>query len=354
MPPQLVYFNRHVSGLNEWPASFWFTASGVGVFALWCGVMMIVGALTGKGADAKEKTRLTVRGILVAAAGAAVWAGLCTVFKLDWAASVITGMPFIIPAVLALYGWSAFRSWRTGSVIARETGIILMLATFAQVSILRFILNIRATGPYTPFMLPVVILLCAWLLLRLLPALATTDPRLRISVARTGVVILGLFVLGIGVNSIIRLRTRLTYPISTDRGTMVTEPAYGQPLNQAIGFVKARTGPEDYVLSIPQATMINFLAARRYPFREEIIHPGFLSDEEAIRRINERPPRLILMVNLLTPEFRDRVFGVDYNQGLVRWIESNYRQVARFDSDWSKGNKFGDKIFFVTAYERVP
>jgi len=352
MPPQLVYFNRHVSGLLDWPASFWFTVSGVGVFVMWCGLMMSTGAITAQGAARDMKSQLLVKGILAVLIGAGIWAGLCSFFKLDWEASVITGMPLIIPAVVIVYGSSAIRSMIVGGVIPRETGVILMIAVFAQIAIIRFILNIRATGPYTPFALPSVIILSAWLQMRFMPALATQDHALRSSVTRAALVILALFAVGIGVNSIHRLRTRLTYPVSSERGRFITEPPYGQPMEQAIEFAKARTSKDDYVLSIPQATMINFMAERRYPFREEIMHPGFLSDEEAIRRIVDRPPRLILMVNLLTPEFNDRVFGVNYNGGLVEWIESNYHQVARFDSEWSKGSKFGGKYFFVTAYEK--
>ena len=59
-----------------------------------------------------------------------------------------------------------------------------------------------------------------------------------------------------------------------------------------------------------------------------------------------------MIVNLLTPEFRDRVFGVDYNPGLMKWIEQNYRMTARFDSDWSRDAQWGDNVFFVVAYEK--
>lgn len=352
MPSQLIYFNRHVSGLLDWPLSFWFTLSGVGVLVMWFGLMITTGAITAREAARDAKSGLVVKGILATLVGAAIWAGLCSFFRLDWEASVITGMPFIIPAVIILYGKSAIRSMIVGGGIPRETGVILMISVFAQVAILRFILNIRATGPYTPFALPSVIILSAWLLMRFMPALATQDHGLRTSVTRAALVILALFAVGISINSIIRFRARQTYPVSSERGKFITEPAYGQPMEEAIEFVKSRTSKDDEVLSIPQATMINFMTDRRYPFREEIIHPGFLSDEEAIRRILDRPPRLILMVNLLTPEFNDRVFGVNYNAGLVEWIESNYHQVARFDSECSKGSKFGGRCFFITAYEK--
>ena len=143
--------------------------------------------------------------------------------------------------------------------------------------------------------------------------------------------------------------------ISTPRGSFITEPPVGQPIAAAISYVNEHTSPNDYVLTLPQATMINFLTERRYPLREEIIHPGFLAGEkesEAIGRIKSRRVPLILVINLLTPEFRDRVFGADYNQELMRWIVENYQLKARFDSDYSRNAKFGDKdALFILAYE---
>ena len=351
MPPQLIYFNRHVSGLAEFPASLWFTLSGLGMFAFWCGMIIALGAITSRQGIAGDR-KLAAQGGVVAICGALWWAGLCLLFDVDWDASLLTGMPLVIPAVIALYGWQALRSWIAGTAVSVKSGIVLVIAVFSQVAILRFILNMKATGPYVPFAIPVVIVLCAYLLIRLLPAVATTDDRLRLSIRNAGVTLLAILAIGIGINSIFRFRNRNTFEVSTSRGTFVTEKPIGQPLTQAIEFARTRAGTEEDVLTLPQATVINFMAARRYPFREEIIHPGFLSDEEAIRRIEMRPPKLILIVNLLTPEFRDRVFGVDYNPGLMKWIEQNYRMTARFDSDWSRDAKWGDNVFFVVAYEK--
>jgi hypothetical protein len=111
---------------------------------------------------------------------------------------------------------------------------------------------------------------------------------------------------------------------------------------------------------LPVATTINFFAARRYPLREEIVHPGFLDNEkelDAIERIKSRRVPLILIANLDTSEFRDRTFGVDYNRRLMQWISQHYRVAARFDSSNSPGSrdaKFGDDEFFILAYERNP
>ena len=229
MPPQLIYFNRHVSGLAEFPASLWFTLSGLGMFAFWCGVIITFGALASR-QPAPGKNRLATQGALVAFGGALWWVGLCLVFNVDWDASLLTGMPLVIPAVVALYGWQVLRSWILGTAISTENGMVLMISVFAQIAILRFILNVKATGPYVPFAIPVVIVLCAYLLIRLLPAVATTDERMRVSMRSVGVVLLALLAIAIGINSVFRFRSRNTFEVSSSRGSFVTEKPIGQPL----------------------------------------------------------------------------------------------------------------------------
>jgi hypothetical protein len=61
---------------------------------------------------------------------------------------------------------------------------------------------------------------------------------------------------------------------------------------------------------------------------------------------------LVMVANLITSEFRDRIFGADYNQELMRWITENYHLVARFESPHRQGANFGNEPFFILAYER--
>jgi len=233
--------------------------------------------------------------------------------------------------------------------------ILLVITVFSFAAILRVILNVAPTGPYAPFYLPGLIVVYPYLLFRVAPALlAKTDP-IRANIRRAAMLIIALMGVGMGVNSAIRFRKFNTFTVSSPRGSFITAPEIGEPLQAAIRYVEERTGPDDYLLAAPQATTINFLAARSYPLREEIILPGFLAGEkelDAIGRIKARKTPLILIVNIDTPEFRDRAFGVDYNQELLRWVSENYRLAARFDSAKSRNAKLGDKPFFILAYER--
>ncbi len=233
--------------------------------------------------------------------------------------------------------------------------ILLVIAVYSFVSILRAILNITGTGSYTPFLLPALIIVILYLLFRVAPELLARTDSIRVNIRRVAMLMMALLIIGMGANSAMRLRRLNTYSVSASRGSFITVPEIGEPLQSAVRFVEERSAPDDYVMAAPQATTINFLAARRYPLREEIIHPGFLAGEkelEAIERIEFRKPSLILIVNFDTSEFNDRAFGIDYNQGLMRWINENYHFAARFDSAHSQGASLGDKPFFILAYER--
>lgn len=354
MPPQLVYFNQQISGLAAWPQSLWYTLSGVGMLFLTAGAVVIIGALIGgaligRRTD-KEWRHVAGRGLRLALLGGLWWGALVAIFGVRASATLLTGMPVVLPVVILALSTRIYLCWRRGEQVPWERGALLLLALFADVSILRAILNVKTTGPYVPFFIPAVIVFSALLLLRYLPERVAREPEMQRSVRRGAMILICLLIVGVAVGSVLRLRRDNTFEVRTIRGSFLTEPQIGAPLQAAIEYARSETSPDDAVLSIPQATSINFMAARRYPFHEEIIHPGFLSDERAIARLRARPARLVFVVNLLTPEFRDRVFGSDYNPGLMRWIEEHYTLAARFDTEASRNAKLGDDQFFILAY----
>jgi 4-amino-4-deoxy-L-arabinose transferase-like glycosyltransferase len=351
MPPQLIYFNRFISGLSEWPKSLWYTATGLGVFAVWIGLSALIGGLISY--RKHDGWRGTVgRGLLLVIVGLVWWKIVLEIFRVHTDATPLTSMPIVLLLVIIVSGWRLWQALRKKMEIPQAESLLLVISAFAVISALRVILNVTASGPYAPFFLPVVILVCLYLLFQTFPRILVPSKPIRENVRLAATILIGLMIIGVGINSIYRLRTRNTYEVGTARGSFITEPPYGQPIASAIRFVQERTSPDDDLLTLPQATSINFLTDRRQPFREEIIHPGFLSDGEAIRRLESQRVPMILVVNLLTPEFRDIVFGTDYNPGLMRWIEANYSLIERFDSDYSAGARLGDKPFFILAYQR--
>jgi hypothetical protein len=376
MPPQLIYFNRHVSGLAQWPSSLLFSLAGIGTFALWIGMCGVIGAVASR--KQAEWRGVLKAGLILICAGALWYAAAIGFSGASSNVSPFASSVFILPALIGLIirdCWREMKRRGDGEIAASSLlpsvsvaqspsrpvapslniRILLVITVFSFVAILRVILNVATTGAYAPFYLPALIVVYPYLLFRVAPALlAKTDP-IRANIRRAAMLMIALMVVGMGVNSAIRFRWVNTFTVSSPRGSFITAPEIGEPLQAAIRYAEERTGPDDYLLAAPQATTINFLAARRYPLREEIIHPGFLAGEkelDAIERIKARKTPLILIVNIDTSEFRDRAFGVDYNVGLAQWIGENYRLSARFDSANSRNAKLGDKPFFILAYER--
>lgn len=348
MPAQLVYFNSLISGLGNLPHAWWYTASGLGMFALWAGLIVMIGAISVRKTET-EWWSLARAGAWITASGLIWWAVVRAVFKVRGDANVLTAMPILLPFLILALGW---RVLKLKAQVSKEVGLLLLIAVFAQISILRVILNVKVTSPYVPFFIPITVVVAAFLLLSFLPAVVALEGRLREAVRRASAIIVSLLVIGMAVGSITRYQRHNTFEVTSARGEFKTRAEIGVPMAAAIEYVKEHTSPDDLVLTLPQGTSINFLTERRYPFREEIVHPGFLSDEEAIRRLQEKRVRLILVVNLLTPEFEDRVFGADYFTEFWGWINSNYHQVARFESANSRGAHLGDQPFFILAFER--
>jgi hypothetical protein len=352
MPPQLVYFNRHISGLAQWPGSLWFSLAGLGVFAIWIGGSGLLGALLSRQTDGWQ--RLAKRAGILLAVGL-LWREFAVrSLKVPSDVTPFASAVFVLPVLLFVL---MRRVWQERADFQVEQRVFLLLVIFSLFAILRAFLNVTTTGPYTPFFLPVLVLVYLYLLLCGAPQWLTVQPLLRQRMQQTTTVLLALLVVGMAINSALRWRRLNTFIVSAPRGSFRTVPSIGLPLTEAIRYVEQQSLPGESVLTLPIATTINFLTERPYPLREEIVHPGFLTgakELEAIERINARNVRLILLANLDTSEFRDRSFGLDYNQELWRWIEAHYQLAARFDTPESHSAKLGETPFFILAYERRP
>lgn len=354
MPPQLVYFNRHISGLAKLPTSLWFSLTGIAVFGVWAGASAMVGsALSFRRQNWLHSLRLSALVLLISAV---LREAAIKFLNVPDDVTPFASAIFALPVVIGIIGWRIWKAWRSGQTVSAEQRILLALTVFSLFSILRALLNVTTTGPYTPFFIPTLIVVFLYFLFRAAPVFLAS-PQVRLNVSRVAVCLIALLVIGLGVNSARRFRTINTFEVSSARGSFITLPEIGEPLQAAIRFAEERTKPGEYVLALPVATTINFMAARRYPLREEIVHPGFLTDEkefDAIERIKSRKVPLVLVANLITSEFRDRIFGADYNRELMRWITENYHLVKRFDSPQRQGANFDNEPFFILAYERNP
>jgi hypothetical protein len=358
MPPQLVYFNHYVSGIGKLPMSLWFTLTGLGIFALWVGGSAVSGALvfTRKQPGWGEALKFGTLTLLI---GVACRIVAVEVFGVPRDVTPFASAVIVLPLVIVGVGGRIWQRVKTGEEFLLTHQVLLVISVFSFISILRAVINVTISSPYTPFFLPTVIIVFLYLLFRVSPKILAKSDSIRLAIRKAAMALIAILVIGMALNSTRRLRIRDTFLVSAPRGSFYAEPYFAEPVAQAISYVRKNSAPEEYVLTLPQATTINFLAERRYPLREEIVHPGFLTgaaEDEAIERVKSRNVRLVVVANILTSEFRDRIFGVDYNQELLRWIDQNYHLVGHFElpppGENSQDKPFKSEPFFVLVYER--
>ena len=347
-PPQLIYYNRNIGGFANWPRSLVNILAATGTFLLLCAISALSGWLmTGRRKAGVDATRIW-KALAVAVA---LWLGMVRLFGANGDSSPLAAAPLLLAAVFVA---SAMRWWQmreADKVQKQLMTVLLVITAFSLGVIARVLLNVTTSGPYTPFFIPTVIIVALYLLFRAAPSWLLDDERARDLARRTAMSLIAVAIIATGIGSILRLHKRNTYRVTAERGSFLTLPSIGKPLADAISFARQHTAPNDYVLMLPEGTSINFLAERRYPLREEIVHPGFLAgpkEADAIERISRLQVPLILVANIDTSEFRDRAFGSDYNQELMRWIESHYHVKAVFGQDTTTKPEW----FFIQAYER--
>jgi hypothetical protein len=258
-------------------------------------------------------------------------------------------MPFLLVGFMLMLATTLRREARSAGTSVRVLGVFTI---FALASLARLILHVRSGGAYASYVLPMSVVIFTYLWVG--PFAGRFRDARAGSVARTIALTLlaGAAVINGGVLAY-RYQTRSTVPIATARGTLVAEPDIGQAFNEALDYIARNTGPDDAIAVMPEGTSIDFLSGRRNPLREEIVTPGYLDaqqEERAIRQLRDAGTALILIPNRPTAEFGPAVFGRDYAQRVMRWIEANYSTCAIFGPVKDPGLEIGAPPFFIRAY----
>jgi hypothetical protein len=237
-------------------------------------------------------------------------------------------------------------------VFTPRTAILIVCSIFALASLMRMILHVRSGGAYASFLLPVSVILLTYLLVGPFPD-AFRDPRAgRLARLLMLTLIFGDAVIVAGLVGY-RYQTVSTTRIATARGNMMVEADMGQAWNEALAYIEQHTLPGAAVAVLPEGTSLDFLSGRRNPLREEIATPGFIlsaAEGRAIAQLETSHTDLILVTNRLTAEFGPAVFGRDYSQQLMQWIDTHYRPCAMFGPVKDASLAIGAKPFFIRAY----
>ena len=352
--PQIIYFTHFLDGTLEWPGTGWALLAGTGVLACIAGASALFGLGSDPASSMFSGPRARAVWLVTLVGAAASWYGASSTPPLI-DITPLKSAPFILPAIVAAIAWHAYREQWRGAALSIQQESLLVIAVFSGLAIVRVILKVPFLGAYAPFTIPTLLIIYVWLLVDHLPLLLLATDMSRKG-ARQSAMVVGFFVLVVLTYvQFWAARKQKVFEISSPRGTLWTAPSLGRPIADAIRFVDAHTAPGEYVGSLPQGSIVNFLAERANPLREEIINPGLLTPEreaDAIQRMSALRVRMILVGNILSPEYGASAFGVDYNRRFMQWVETNYHPIATFSNEGGPELRFGAPAFFIRAYER--
>jgi len=367
LPPELVYFNKRVSGFDQ-PLQSIVQMLGAAVrLASLGGVIATVSMLFARRRDEPATAHIKLADLSVSDAGRAsygqIWLLLAlsiVVFvvvpfsgALNWEKGPYLAMPLLLIGLIA-FEFTRYRKQASKGESNARTIVLLVIAVYALASLARVILRVRSGGAYSSYLLPGSVILFTYGWAQPFADLFRDGKTRRLARNIAIGVILADSVLTAGLLSV-RYRDKNTYLLKTDRGTMLAVPDLGQSMNEAISFIKRETSDGDPVAVMPEGTSLNFFTGRPNPLREEITTPGYLDEAgeaRVIKQLIDSNTKLILLTNRATPEFGPKVFGQDYCRTLMEWIEQNFEECGIMGPNHDPSQQIGDPTFFIRAYRK--
>jgi hypothetical protein len=232
---------------------------------------------------------------------------------------------------------------------------IFLLSVYSLALLGRLITRVPSGGAYGANLLPVPLLLFTYCVTTAYPGLFSRFTKVQ-QYARLFVVILfSLTVTAILFVSANRFRKEPRFTVQTEHGTLHVAAHIGPAVDAALRFISQNTTPEEYILTFPEGSSLNFLTGRPFPLRYDVLTPGVLdvqAERYAIRQILEKRVQYIFLLNRPTTEYGATAFGRDYCRELWRWIEENYEPHVVFGEGASRDSTIGDKNFFIKCYQR--
>jgi hypothetical protein len=367
LPPELVYFNKRMSGFDQPVQSFVQMMGAAARVASLAAIIATISLLFTRARRDRAPARLPIADLSVSDAGKAsymqIWfllAASLVVFvlvpfagTLNWEQGPYLAMPILLLGLLALE-FNRYRKQASKGSAEARTIIVLTMSVFALASLARVILRVRSGGAYSSYLLPASIIVFTYAWAHPFADSFREDRTRRLARNIVVALLLADAALTAGLLSY-RYRDKNTYTLKTDRGTMVAVPDLGQSMEEAIAFIKRETAEGEPVAVMPEGTSLNFFTNRPNPLREEIVTPGYLDrsgEQRAIEQLIQSNTQLVLVTNRPTPEFGPQVFGRDYCQVLMRWIDQNFEECAILGPDHDPNQQIGDKTFFIRAYRR--
>ena len=364
VPPELVYFNKRMSGFDR-PAESVVSILGalLRIFLLVVAVSAISQLITGRKSGQGSFSRVAVNEsgrakvaflwlLLLSSVG--MMGILSFAGFMEWDNGPYLAMPILLIVLLIPETNKFLKQVSQRGFADRQTLLLILLGTYALASLARVLLRVRSGGAYSSYLLPISVILFTYILAYQFSNLLKAERAHNL--ARN--IIVGLIMADAIITSgLLAYRYRLhnDYPIVSARGTILARQDLGMAFEQAIAFINRETVPGEPVAVLPEGTSLLFFTNRSNPLREEITTPGYLdsaAEQRAIRQLTESNTRFILIANRATSEFGATFFGRDYCQQLMEWIRANYEEGEVFSPSGNQNLQIGDKIFFIKAYRK--
>ena len=256
-----------------------------------------------------------------------------------WGPQFWVGPSFVVlVGVLAVQGWRLGAAWRAGRAIPPEAVAWLLIAGYGLLVAVRTVF--RGMNEYTGYQAPVA--LVAWVALAVawLPgAIGTPGSAGR---ARAMATLLLLLLVGRHGADAAAVYGRRHVPVEGPPGMLWSDPAFGDPFNAALAFVRRELKPGENVVAAPiEASFFTFLG-RDNPVRENQIFYGYLTtpaeQDEYIERLRAANVRFFVLSSYGYPGKR---WGEDFQRELAAWLRDACTEAATFDSG----------LYRMTVYE---
>ena len=368
LPPELVYFNKRVSGLDQPLQSVVQMIGALVRIGLLASIIAVISLLFTRRKDERGSEPVRINDLSVSDAGRITYPQLWALLGLslfaflslplagniDWDKGPYMAMPVLLLGLLLAMLARYRKQLQAVGAAKPETLALVIVSVYALASLARVILRVRSGGAYSSYLLPASVIMFTYGWAHPFAEMFRDGRAQRLArniaiglILADALATAGLFAY--------RFRARNTYPITTASGTIIAVPDLGKSIDEAIAFIQQETAPREPVAVMPEGTSLNFFTGRPNPLREEITTPGYLDGEQetrAIRQLEQSGTRLVLIANRATSEFGADVFGRDYCQQLMRWVDENFEAVAIFGPDHNPNLQIGDKTFFIRAYRK--
>ncbi|MFC1621157.1 hypothetical protein ACFL2G_02520 [Candidatus Omnitrophota bacterium] len=217
-------------------------------------------------------------------------------------------------------------SWRR--YLAKKDKRDLFLSVFSIFSLLllaRMFFNVRAE--HSGFYLLVPGMVCYYIFfLRMVPRVSQRkDVR---AFYRFAFTVLSISFIMAHVPISLYMYKNRTMKISAPRGTMLVRPGYYR-YKQLVEYLRKNTDPSDSLVVFPEGLTLNFLSERENPLYQYAFLPLWFSlkpdsEKNLIKEINDKGVKYVVILRRLTSEYGAARFGMDYAQGIMRYLADHY------------------------------